>query len=95
MKIYDGRNYWWGLVVHDCSHHASYATDPYPTPVRKAQRPFLKNASQTLAFASGSPSKNEEEQQPMEESFISCRFSFSIRRDHDKWGIPSMIVQSW
>jgi len=39
---------------------------------------------------SGSPAKNEEEQQPMEENFISCCFSFTIRRD--KWGIPSMIV---
>jgi len=39
---------------------------------------------------SGSPSKNEEEQQTMEENFISCCFSFTIRRD--KWGIPSMIV---
>ena len=44
----------------------------------------------TLGFDSGSPAKNEEEQQPMEESFISCCFSFTIRRD--KWGIPSMIV---
>lgn len=40
---------------------------------------------------SGSLIKNEEEQQqPMEEGFISCCFSFTIRRD--KWGIPSMIV---
>ena len=31
-----------------------------------------------LGFDSGSPSKNEEQQQPMEESFISCCFSFTI-----------------
>ena len=79
------------LVKRLYSHLASYAINPYSTQVRKAQRPFLKKSiSLTLAFASGSPSKNEEEQQPMEESFISCCFSFTIRRD--KWGIPSMIV---
>jgi hypothetical protein len=49
-----------------------------------------KIAALTLAFGSGSSAKNEEEQQPMEETFISCCFSFTIRRD--KWGIPSMIV---
>jgi hypothetical protein len=32
----------------------------------------------------------EQDSQPMEEGFISCCFSFTIRRD--KWGIPSMIV---
>ncbi|KDQ32485.1 hypothetical protein PLEOSDRAFT_1032088 [Pleurotus ostreatus PC15] len=31
-----------------------------------------------------------EEETPMEEGFINCCFSFTIRRD--KWGIPSMIV---
>ncbi|PPQ81381.1 hypothetical protein CVT25_015902 [Psilocybe cyanescens] len=43
--------------------------------------------------ASGSTAlvkKEEEEPQTMEEGFINCCFSFTIRRD--KWGIPSMIV---
>jgi hypothetical protein len=34
--------------------------------------------------------KDSSNQEPMEEGFISCCFSFTIRRD--KWGIPSMIV---
>ncbi|KAJ8701147.1 Transcription factor [Pleurotus ostreatus] len=34
--------------------------------------------------------EEEEEETPMEEGFINCCFSFTIRRD--KWGIPSMIV---
>ncbi|KAF5328367.1 hypothetical protein D9619_013246 [Psilocybe cf. subviscida] len=34
--------------------------------------------------------KKEEDDKPMEEGFINCCFSFTIRRD--KWGIPSMIV---
>ena len=34
--------------------------------------------------------KKDDENQAMEEGFINCCFSFTIRRD--KWGIPSMIV---
>ncbi|KAF8877452.1 hypothetical protein CPB84DRAFT_1752156 [Gymnopilus junonius] len=34
--------------------------------------------------------EEEETDQPMEEGFINCCFSFTIRRD--KWGIPTMIV---
>jgi len=35
--------------------------------------------------------KSEDEDKPVEEGFINCCFSFTIRRD--KWGtIPSMIV---
>jgi hypothetical protein len=34
--------------------------------------------------------KSEDEAKPVEEGFINCCFSFTIRRD--KWGIPSMIV---
>lgn len=45
--------------------------------------------------ASRAVSEGQQEQQqvdaaPTEEGFISCCFSFTIRRD--KWGIPSMIV---
>ncbi|TFK31396.1 hypothetical protein BDQ12DRAFT_694226 [Crucibulum laeve] len=40
--------------------------------------------------AGDAPVKEEQGQQPMEEGFINCCFSFTIRRD--KWGIPSMIV---
>ncbi|KXN87637.1 Regulator of drug sensitivity 2 [Leucoagaricus sp. SymC.cos] len=45
-----------------------------------------------VAFDSGQKAvlTSCEDQQPMEEGFISCCFSFTIRRD--KWGIPSMIV---
>lgn len=34
--------------------------------------------------------QRDEENEPTEEGFINCCFSFTIRRD--KWGIPSMIV---
>ncbi|KAL0945753.1 hypothetical protein HGRIS_012042 [Hohenbuehelia grisea] len=34
--------------------------------------------------------KKEEDNEPSEAGFVSCCFSFTIRRD--KWGIPSMIV---
>ena len=72
------------------SHYVFCATNLCSTQVRQTESSFLKNPPLTLGFYSGSPAKNEEEQQPMEESFISCCFSFTIRRD--KWGIPSMIV---
>ena len=81
------------LVKRLCSHPVFCATNPCSTQVCK-DHPFIKNKDKTRGFffGSGSPAKNEEEQQqqPMEESFISCCFSFTIRRD--KWGIPSMIV---
>ena len=78
------------LVKRLYSHPAFCATSPCSTRVRKAQMVIPDNPALTRAFGIGSPTKNEEEQQPMEESFISCCFSFTIRRD--KWGIPSMIV---
>lgn len=57
--------------------------------------------NQNPAANPGSPAKDpqkdskdkkdqKKDDQPMEEGFISCCFSFTIRRD--KWGIPSMIV---
>ena len=58
------------------------------------------SGSASTPAAPSTPSKKEEDldgieqfdeqQQPMEEDFINCCFSFTIRRD--KWGIPSMIV---
>ena len=79
------------LVKRLYSHPAFCATNPCSTQVRKSPKVIPKKIpALAQAFGSGSPAKNEEEQQPMEESFISCCFSFTIRRD--KWGIPSMIV---
>jgi hypothetical protein len=65
---------------------------------------YKPSVNQNPAANVGSPAKEKEsndddedlkdvvkkEDTSMEEGFISCCFSFTIRRD--KWGIPSMIV---
>lgn len=51
-----------------------------------------KGSAAATANSNGQVAVNEQEEEElaMEEGFINCCFSFTIRRD--KWGIPSMIV---
>ncbi|KAF8816112.1 hypothetical protein BYT27DRAFT_7185351 [Phlegmacium glaucopus] len=73
-------NYWekYGHVAFDSSQKAVL------TSCVLRYKPVLNSGSSSLIKT------DEEHHQPMEESFINCCFSFTIRRD--KWGIPSMIV---
>ncbi|CAA7263397.1 unnamed protein product [Cyclocybe aegerita] len=84
-------NYWekYGHVAFDSSQKAvltSCVLRYKPVLNSGATSPIVSKAN--LGGPIGS--KKEEEEQPMEEGFINCCFSFTIRRD--KWGIPSMIV---
>ncbi|KAJ3504854.1 hypothetical protein NLJ89_g7725 [Agrocybe chaxingu] len=98
-------NYWekYGHVAFDSSQKAvltSCVLRYKPVLNSGATSPIVSKAALEVIFAYrsvhvitlGGPigSKKEEEEQPMEEGFINCCFSFTIRRD--KWGIPSMIV---
>ncbi|KIM36253.1 hypothetical protein M413DRAFT_449306 [Hebeloma cylindrosporum] len=91
-------NYWekYGHVAFDSSQKAVL------TSCVLRYKPVLKLGTSSpvtsKAVAAGTSSvsepgtvvKKEEDHVPMEEGFINCCFSFTIRRD--KWGIPSMIV---
>ncbi|KAF9484235.1 hypothetical protein BDN70DRAFT_872724 [Pholiota conissans] len=92
-------NYWekYGHVAFDSSQKAvltSCVLRYKPVLNSTAASPVVSKATPAGSTPGASTSaaivKKEEEQQPMEEGFINCCFSFTIRRD--KWGIPSMIV---
>lgn len=57
---------------------------------------FVPSSAASASAGSSSKDENVKEEEvdgddlSMEEGFVSCCFSFTIRRD--KWGIPSMIV---
>uniref|UniRef100_A0A8H7XTR1 Zn(2)-C6 fungal-type domain-containing protein n=1 Tax=Psilocybe cubensis TaxID=181762 RepID=A0A8H7XTR1_PSICU len=92
-------NYWekYGHVAFDSSQKAVLTscvlrykpvlnTSTTSPVISKATTSGTPSASGTSALVK----KEDEEPQAMEEGFINCCFSFTIRRD--KWGIPSMIV---
>ncbi|KAF4613243.1 hypothetical protein D9613_010777 [Agrocybe pediades] len=90
-------NYWekYGHVAFDSSQKAvltSCVLRYKPVLNAGSTSPVVSKATLSSSTSSnGSASaKKDEEGQPMEEGFINCCFSFTIRRD--KWGIPSMIV---
>lgn len=63
-------------------------------PAHNRNPAFIPSSAASASTPSKDENVKEEEfdmdDQPMEEGFVSCCFSFTIRRD--KWGIPSMIV---
>ncbi|KAF9447998.1 hypothetical protein P691DRAFT_801478 [Macrolepiota fuliginosa MF-IS2] len=84
-------NYWekYGHVAFDSSQKAVLTSCVLRYKPGLHQNPVSIGGSPTK-----DPQKDQQDQkkddQLMEEGFISCCFSFTIRRD--KWGIPSMIV---
>ncbi|KAF8179844.1 hypothetical protein BJ912DRAFT_1023820 [Pholiota molesta] len=93
-------NYWekYGHVAFDSSQKAvltSCVLRYKPVLNSSAASPSSVKPHQLVqgtpgASTSSAVLRREEEHEPMEEGFINCCFSFTIRRD--KWGIPSMIV---
>ncbi|KDR66474.1 hypothetical protein GALMADRAFT_259271 [Galerina marginata CBS 339.88] len=89
-------NYWekYGHVAFDSSQKAvltSCVLRYKPVLNAGGASPIVSKAILAGSSTGGLSVKREEEsEQPMEEGFINCCFSFTIRRD--KWGIPSMIV---
>ncbi|KAF9531230.1 hypothetical protein CPB83DRAFT_849596 [Crepidotus variabilis] len=85
-------NYWekYGHVAFDSSQKAvltSCVLRYKPVLNAGATSPLISKAS--LA-GTGITKKEEEDDTQLEDGYINCCFSFTIRRD--KWGIPSMIV---
>jgi hypothetical protein len=78
-------NYWekYGQVAFDSSQKAVL------TSCVLRFKPLITTRGTTAATASSRVNKKQLEL-PNEEGFVSCCFSFTIRRD--TWGIPSMIV---
>ncbi|KAJ3562816.1 hypothetical protein NP233_g9340 [Leucocoprinus birnbaumii] len=96
-------NYWekYGHVAFDSGQKAVLTSCVLRFKPALNKNPAAAVPSSNASATTGSPSKDgnvsvkeekdvEKDDQPMEEGFISCCFSFTIRRD--KWGIPSMIV---
>jgi len=93
-------NYWekYGHVAFDSSQKAVLTScvlryKPMLSSGSASPRVTKATLSGSVSSASGSGALvklEEESEEPMEDGFINCCFSFTIRRD--KWGIPSMIV---
>ncbi|PPQ75496.1 hypothetical protein CVT26_015820 [Gymnopilus dilepis] len=69
---------------------ASVATGSVSTASTNGPSAQVQAAAQTTTNGDIVKEEEEETDQLMEEGFINCCFSFTIRRD--KWGIPTMIV---
>lgn len=92
-------NYWekYGHVAFDSAQKAVLTSCVLRyKPAHHKNPGFVPSSAASASAGSSSKDENVKEEEvdgddlSMEEGFVSCCFSFTIRRD--KWGIPSMIV---